>query len=119
MNCMWRCCGVSTTCNCCGIAASSVAPVKRYNALVPDVFHEAQPLPETPVDAATARKIKRLVEYVDRNPQRGPKVGSLKTASQTLLNPMRAIRTWSNAVCKAALMSVPSVAVCCRVAAGG
>lgn len=76
MNCHWQFCGLGCTCNCCGIAATSVAPVKRYNDLVPDVFPKSQPPLDAPVDAATARKLKKLVEYVDKNPQRGPKVES-------------------------------------------
>jgi hypothetical protein len=73
MNCHWRVCGLDYACNCCGIAATSVVPVKRYNDLVPDVFPKAEPPSDAPVDAATARKIKKLVEYVHKNPQRGPK----------------------------------------------
>ncbi len=66
-------------CNCFGIAASSARPIKRYNLLVPDVFPKQQPPADAPVDAATARKIKRLLEYVDKNPQRGPKACSSST----------------------------------------
>lgn len=76
MNCHWRFCGLGCTCNCCGIAATSVAPVKRYNDLVPDAFPKSEPPLDAPVDAATKRKLKKLVEYVDKNPQRGPKASS-------------------------------------------
>lgn len=76
MNCHWRFCGLGCTCNCCGIAATSVAPVKRYNDLVPDVFPKVEPPLDAPVDAATARKLTKLVEYVGKNPQRGPKAST-------------------------------------------
>lgn len=61
-------------CNCFGIAASSKRPVKRYNLLVPEIFGAKPPLFGAELDAGTQRKIKRLVEYVVLNPNRGPKV---------------------------------------------
>lgn len=62
------------SCNCCGIAASSKVPVKRYNVLVPDIFPRQPPDFNAPLDASIVRKIKKLVEYVDLNPHRTQKV---------------------------------------------
>ena len=61
-------------CNCFGIAASSKRPVKRYNLLVPDIFDGTPPVFGEELEAGTQRKIKKLAEYVEKNPHRGPKV---------------------------------------------
>lgn len=65
------------SCNCCGIAASSKVPVKRYNVLVPDIFPRQPPDFNAPLDSSIVRKIKKLVEYVDLNPHRTQKVRSM------------------------------------------
>jgi hypothetical protein len=62
------------SCNCFGIAASSKVPVKRYNLLVPDIFPRQAPAFDEGLDASITRKIKKLVEYVELNPHRAPKV---------------------------------------------
>lgn len=62
---------------CCGKLCqreASKKPVKRYNALVPDVFAASPPPWDAPLDAATRRKIDKLVDYVELNVQRAPKV---------------------------------------------
>ena len=56
------------------MASSSRFPVKRYNLLVPDIFPKKQPEVSERVDASTERKYKKLYEYIDKNPHRGPKV---------------------------------------------
>jgi len=62
------------SCNCFGVAAASKVPVKRYNLLVPDIFPRAAP-PFTPgADPAAERKCKKLLEYLEKNPHRIPKV---------------------------------------------
>ena len=61
-------------CNCFGIASSSRFPVKRYNLLVPDIFPKKNPDVSPKVEASTERKYKKLTEYVEKNPHRGPKV---------------------------------------------
>ena len=63
-------------CNCFGIAAASKRPVKRYNLLVPDIFPKKEPSVDSPVDAATERKFKRLFEYLEKTPARGPKASA-------------------------------------------
>ena len=64
-------------CNCFGIASSSRFPVKRYNLLVPDIFPKKNPDVSPKVEASTERKYKKLTEYVEKNPHRGPKVRSI------------------------------------------
>lgn len=61
-------------CNCFGIAASSKRPIKRYNLLVPDIFPRSEPSFTDKVDSSTERKIKKLGDYLEKNPHRGPKV---------------------------------------------
>lgn len=61
-------------CDCFGYASASRRPVKRYNLLVPDVFPKKEPPLDRPVDATTERKFKRLFEYLQKTPSRGPKV---------------------------------------------
>ena len=61
-------------CDCFGYAAASRRPVKRYNLLVPDVFPKKEPPVDRPLDATTERKFKRLYEYLQKTPNRGPKV---------------------------------------------
>lgn len=61
-------------CNWFGIAATSKVPLKRYNILVPDIFPRKPPDFDAKFDAAIERKIKKLAEYVEKNPHRGPKV---------------------------------------------
>lgn len=51
--------------------------MKRYNLLVPDIFPKKQPEVSERVDASTERKYKKLYEYIDKNPHRGPKVHDL------------------------------------------
>ena len=63
-------------CNCFGIAASSRRPVKRYNALVPDIFPRTAPAFSNSIDPAVERKFKKLCEYLEKNPHREPKVSS-------------------------------------------
>ena len=62
--------------SCCGLlpTASSRRPVKRYNLLVPDIFPRTEPPFEDKVDSSIDRKIKKLADYLDKNPHRGPKV---------------------------------------------
>lgn len=64
-------------CNCFGIAASSKRPVKRYNLLVPEIFPKQAPTLQKKLDASTERKFKKLYEYLEKNPGRGPKVRDL------------------------------------------
>ena len=64
-------------CNCFGIAASSKRPIKRYNLLVPDIFPRSEPTFTDKVDSSTERKIKKLGDYLEKNPHRGPKVKRL------------------------------------------
>ena len=59
--------------------ASSRRPVKRYNLLVPDIFPRTEPPFEDKVDSSIDRKIKKLADYLDKNPHRGPKVHSSAT----------------------------------------
>ena len=54
--------------------ASSRRPVKRYNLLVPDIFPRTEPPFQDKVDSSIDRKIKKLADYLDKNPHRGPKV---------------------------------------------
>jgi protein EFR3 len=61
-------------CNCFGIAASSKRPIKRYNLLVPDIFPRTEPPFNEKIDSSIERKIKKLADYVAKNPHRGPKV---------------------------------------------
>ena len=70
-------------CNCFGIAAASKRPVKRYNLLVPDIFPKKEPPTDNPVDASTERKFKRLFEYLQKTPNRVPKV---RDSAQTIVN---------------------------------
>ena len=64
-------------CNCVGMAAASRRPVKRYNLLVPDIWPKKQPAFEESVDATTERKFKKLVNYLEKTPERAPKARSL------------------------------------------
>lgn len=63
-------------CHCFGLlpAASSRRPVKRYNLLVPDIFPRNEPPFQDKVDSSIDRKIKKLADYLNKNPHRGPKV---------------------------------------------
>ena len=63
-------------CNCMGAAAASRRPVKRYNLLVPDIFPKTEPPFDQPVDATTERKFKKLVNYLEKTHERGPKVSA-------------------------------------------
>lgn len=54
--------------------ASSRRPIKRYNLLVPDIFPRTEPPFQDKVDSSIDRKIKKLADYLDKNPHRGPKV---------------------------------------------
>lgn len=66
---------MNTTCGCFpSIAAASVVPVKRYNQLVPAIFPRSDVPLEGETDPAVLRQIKKLLEYVQKNPERGPKV---------------------------------------------
>eukprot|EP01025_Chloroclados_australasicus_P023312 TRINITY_DN2367_c1_g1_i3.p1 TRINITY_DN2367_c1_g1~~TRINITY_DN2367_c1_g1_i3.p1 ORF type:complete len:847 (-),score=75.95 TRINITY_DN2367_c1_g1_i3:478-2946(-) len=58
----------------CGCSPASVAPVKRYNILVPDVFPRTEPDVNYPISEGTKKKIKKLYEYVEHTPERIPKV---------------------------------------------
>ena len=64
-------------CNCMGAAAASRRPVKRYNLLVPDIFPKTEPPFDQPVDATTERKFKKLVNYLEKTHERGPKVSAI------------------------------------------
>ena len=61
-------------CNCFGIAASSRKPVKRYNFLMPALFGSESPPATGELDASATRRIKKVVEYCEKNPHRVPKV---------------------------------------------
>ena len=61
-------------CNCFGIAASSRKPVKRYNLLMPALFGKEAPPATGELDASANRRIKKVVEYCEKNPHRVPKV---------------------------------------------
>ena len=61
-------------CNCFGIAASSRKPVKRYNLLMPALFGSEAPPASGELDASANRRIKKVVEYCEKNPHRVPKV---------------------------------------------
>jgi hypothetical protein len=61
-------------CNCFGIAASSRKPVKRYNLLMPALFGSKPPPASGDLDASVLRRIKKVVEYCEKNPHRLPKV---------------------------------------------
>ena len=61
-------------CNCLGIAASSRKPVKRYNLLMPALFGSKPPPASGELDASEHRRIKKVVEYCEKNPHRLPKV---------------------------------------------
>ena len=61
-------------CNCFGIAASSRKPVKRYNELMPALFSSKPPPANGELDASVNRRIKKVVEYCEKNPHRVPKV---------------------------------------------
>lgn len=56
------------------LPTASSRPVKRYNLLVPDIFPRTEPPFEDKVDSSIDRKIKKLADYLDKNPHRGPKV---------------------------------------------
>ena len=53
---------------------ASLKPRKIYNILVPDVFPIKCPADADPIPHAIQRKIGKLQEYVQRNPERIPKV---------------------------------------------
>jgi hypothetical protein len=55
------------------VPPSLQVPVKRYNTLVPDIFPVAPPKFGPPPDAAAARKLGKLGEYLACNPHRAPK----------------------------------------------
>ena len=57
--------------------ASSRRPVKRYNLLVPDIFPRSEPPFQDKVDSSIDRKIKKLADYLDKNPHRAPKASQL------------------------------------------
>lgn len=62
--------------NCLGAASAAKVPVKRYKALVAELYvHTAKSTDaEGDLDPSVARGINKLVEYLDRNPHRIPKV---------------------------------------------
>lgn len=67
---------MNTSCFCLGsLAAASVVPVKRYNQLVPALFPGGGVPPDEPMDPVVAKQIEKLLEYMIKNPDRGPKVG--------------------------------------------
>jgi hypothetical protein len=62
-------------CGCFGrFAAASVVPAKRYNQLVPSLFLDGETALNQYLDPAVERQIRKLLEYVTKNPQRGAKV---------------------------------------------
>ena len=68
-------------CSCCGLAASSRVPAKRYRGLLRQVFAEpgAEPGPSRAaprVPPARLRAIGTLVEYAGANPDRLAKIGA-------------------------------------------
>ena len=52
---------------------ASLKPRKTYNFLVPDVFPLKSPAENDPVPHSIQRKIGKLQEYVQRNPDKVPK----------------------------------------------
>jgi len=58
---------------------ASLKPRKIYNILVPDVFPIKCPADADPIPHAIQRKIGKLQEYVQRNPERIPKVSAIAT----------------------------------------
>lgn len=67
--------------------ASSRRPVKRYNLLVPDIFPRTEPPFQDKVDSSIDRKIKKLADYLDKNPHRGPKVQRASAVTMNLQHP--------------------------------
>lgn len=61
-------------CNCFGVAAAAKVPVKRYNFLVPAIYPTIEPSYEKPFTLNTEKALKKLVEYLERNEHRVPKV---------------------------------------------
>ncbi|KAK2079175.1 hypothetical protein QBZ16_002866 [Prototheca wickerhamii] len=61
-------------CNCLGVATAARVPVKRYNFLVPSVYRaEKDASLGKPTGPGVDRGIKKLCEYLARNPHRVPK----------------------------------------------
>lgn len=74
-------------CNCLGVATAARVPVKRYNFLVPSVYRAEKDISlGKPSGPGVDRSIKKLGEYLNRNPHRVPKV------------PIRYWLDWSNSV---------------------
>lgn len=64
-------------CNCLGVATAARVPVKRYNFLVPSVYRAEKDVSlGKPTGPGVDRGIKKLCEYLARNPHRVPKVGA-------------------------------------------
>lgn len=61
-------------CNCFGVAAAAKVPVKRYNLLVPAIYPTIEPSYEKPFNLHTEKALKKLVEYLEKNEHRVPKV---------------------------------------------
>lgn len=66
--------GKGSTCTCLGVAAAKV-PVKRYNLLVPAIYPTIEPSYDKPFNMHTEKALKKLMEYLERNEHRIPKVG--------------------------------------------
>lgn len=60
--------------SCCITPPASVQPRKIYNVLVPVLFSDGTPSLDQPVSVNTQRKVVKLEEYVENNPDRIPKV---------------------------------------------
>ena len=62
---------------------ASLKPRKIYNILVPDVFPLKAPSDDEPVPHGIQRKIGKLQEYVQRNPDKASKVAMLRPTTQS------------------------------------
>lgn len=64
------------------LAAASVVPVKRYNQLVPAIFPKGSAEPDAVQNPAVIKQMAKLLEYVQKNPERGPKVHHVPSLSR-------------------------------------
>ena len=64
--------------------------MKRYNLLVPQIFPQQCPPLQQKLDASTERKLKKLYEYLEKNPGRGPKVSGTSRPLESM-NPIQLV----------------------------
>lgn len=70
----------TNACNCFRVMFPNPAsryPIKKYNYLVPGIFPITPPNIDEDLDSSVTNKIKKLQEYVSKNPQRVAKVNLL------------------------------------------